>query len=91
MSLYNNTRLGRYGVLGKAVISPEKYEGARRNGPGKYYYIFEIDGIKYKGNAKKKEGIGIGDTIRVFYLESDPSINCSYEYAEGIFFQNLID
>lgn len=91
VSFYDNTRLGRSGVPFKAVLSSEIYEGARRRGPGKYYYEFQIDNITYKGSAEKEKGVYVGDTINIFFLESNPVINCSYEYAKGIFFQKLID
>lgn len=87
---YNNTLLGLNGVAGKAVISPKKYKGARRHGPGKYYYYFNVDGKFYGGDTEKEKGVFIGDTIDIFYLESDPNINCSYEDAKSIFYQQIV-
>ncbi|MCR9017283.1 hypothetical protein [Aquiflexum gelatinilyticum] len=91
LSFYNNSKLGRYGVPGYAIISPEKYVGARRHGPGKYYFTFELNGTSYRGVAEKEADVFVGDTIKIFYLPDDPSVNCSYQYAKGIFFQQLIE
>tara|TARA_R110001592_G_scaffold85287_5_gene251878 strand:+ start:236 stop:604 length:369 start_codon:yes stop_codon:yes gene_type:complete len=91
LSLYDNTRLGWYGKPTKAVIIQKEYKGARRRGPGKFYFNFEIDKRVYEGAVEKNGALAVGDSIQIFYLESDPTVNCSYEYAKGIFFQTIIE
>ncbi|MFD0793462.1 hypothetical protein ACFQZX_07515 [Mucilaginibacter litoreus] len=68
--------LGDHPVQTKAMIINEKnYMGNQPVKPEfSYSYLFEVNGVKYKGNAHNNS-LNIGDTVYVIYNREHPAIN----------------
>jgi hypothetical protein len=75
----NNTRtinqLNRNGIISKAIVYEKKSIGGKGVILTKYY--FKWKGKKYLGDSQWDDDIAIGDSLVIYFLESNPNINRS--------------
>jgi hypothetical protein len=75
-----NYRLEKNGIYTKAIVYEKKNVGAQGTISTRYYFNYKNN--KYYGASEWDDKVVIGDSIIVFFLESDPNINRSNSLLE---------
>lgn len=75
-----NYQLRNKGIKAKAIVYEKKHIGAKGVISTEYYFIWK--GNKFYGDSDIDGKFGIGDTMVVFFLESNPNINRSNTLLE---------
>lgn len=80
---YNNYRLFYHGKIIKAWVTNKEYEGL--SGTKGYYYTFNLGNQTVTGHTIYQHNFSVGDTIKVYYLESNPEINQDSVHVSSFF------